>query len=93
MLVRPSPGMLQELLAGEVALLDALLGEALDDLGLGGDAGVVGSRHPAGVLSLHSGAAYKDILNGFVEHVSHVEHTRHVGRRDDHRIRLSPVRL
>ena len=90
-LVGPVPGMAEKLLTGEVALLDALLGQSCDDLGLRGDARMVRARHPAGVLSLHARAAHEDILNGVVEHVAHVEHTRHVGRRDDHRVGLSPV--
>ena len=54
---------------------------------------MVGTRHPASVLALHAGAAYKDILNGLVEHVSHVEYTRHIGWRNNHRIRLAPIWL
>ena len=35
--------------------------------------------------------AHEDILYGFVEHVPHVEHARHVGRRNDHGERLAAV--
>ena len=90
-LLRPCPGMLEELLAGEVGLLDALLSQAVHHLRFGGDGGVVGAGHPAGVLAFHAGAAHEDVLDGFVEHVAHVEHTRHVGGRDYHGIRSTPV--
>ena len=52
---------------------------------------MVGTRHPTSVLAVHTGAAYEDVLNGFVEHMPHVEHTRHVGGRDDYRIRFASV--
>ena len=87
----PVPGIFQELLAGEVALPYALLGEAVNHLGLGGDAGVVGAGHPAGVLAVDACLAHKYILNGIVEHVTHVQHTRHVWRRNDYGVRLAPV--
>ena len=85
-LLLPFPGVLQEVFAREGALVDAALGEHLDHFGLGGDGGVVGAGHPAGVLALHAGAADEDVLDGVVEHVAHVEHARDVGRRDDHRV-------
>ena len=81
--VGPVPGMLKKLLAGEVALLDALFGQFFHHLGLGGNRGVVGAGHPACVFALHTGTAHQDVLNGVVKHVSHVEHTRHVGRRNN----------
>ena len=90
-LVRPVPGMAQELLACEVAFADALLGQAFDDLGFGGDGGVVRTGHPAGILTLHAGMAHEDVLDGLVEDVPHVEHTGDVGRRDDHGVRFAAV--
>ncbi len=83
MLVGPLPGMLEELLAGEVVLFDALLGEGFHHLSLGGDGGVVGAGDPAGVLALHAGTADYDVLDGVVEHVAHVQHAGDIGRRDD----------
>ena len=91
MLVGPVPSMLKELFASEVALLYALFCKTVHHLSLSSDRGVVGAGHPTSVLSLHTCAAHEDILNRIVEHVAHVEHTRHVGRRDDHRVGLSPV--
>ena len=92
-LLGPRPCVLEELLAGEVGLLDALLGQAVDDLSLRGDAGMVGARYPAGILALHTSVANEDVLYGLVQHVAHVEHARHVGRRNDHGIRLAAVGL
>ena len=85
--------MLEELLAGKVAFLDALLGEAVHHLSLSSDRGVVGARHPACVLALHTCAAHEDVLDGVVEHVAHVEHTSHVWWRDYYRVGLASVGL
>ena len=93
MLVGPLPSMLEELLTGEVALLDALFGELLHHLGFGSDRGMVGTRHPASILAQHTCTAHENVLDGIVEHVSHVEHTRHVGWGDDHCIGLAAVGL
>ena len=73
MFVSPFPGMLQELVAGKVCLLDALCGKFVHHLGLGSNGCMVGSRHPAGILAFHAGTAYQNILNGIIKHVSHVE--------------------
>ena len=90
-LLCPIPGVLEELFAGQVTLLDALGSQLVDHLSFGGDAGMVGSRHPAGVLALHAGTTHQDVLDGIVEHVPHVEHTRDVGRRDDDGIGLTSI--
>ena len=83
--------MLKELFTGEVVFLDTLTGEFLHHLGLRGDGGMVGARYPQGVLTLHTGTTHQDVLDGVVEHVSHVEHTRHIGRGDDYRIGFTSV--
>ena len=85
-LLLPFPGMFHELLAGQGGLVDALLLQLGHHLGLGGDGRMVGTRHPAGVLALHAGTADEHVLYRIVEHVSHVQHTCHIGRRDDHSI-------
>ncbi len=85
--------MFQELLTREVGLLNALLGQLVHHLCLCGNAGMVGAGHPACVLTLHAGAANKNILNGVIEHVPHVEHTRYVGRRYHYGVRLTPIGL
>ena len=88
----PIPRVLEEGVAAEVGLLDALVAELADHLGFRGDGGVVGSRHPAGVLALHPRAADKDILDGVVQHVAHVEHAGDVGRGNHHGVGLPVVR-
>ena len=88
----PVPGVLEKGVAAEVGLLDALVAEFADHLGLRGDGGVVGSRHPAGVLALHPRAAHEHVLDGVVQHVAHVQHACHVGRGDDHGVGLTVVR-
>ena len=92
-LVGPCPRVFQKLLARDVALVNPLLFQALDDLRLGGDGGMVGAGHPAGVLPLQARAAHKDVLYRLVEHMPHVKHARYIGGRDNHRERFTPVRL
>ena len=92
-LMGPLPSVLEELLTGEVVLLDALLGEQLHHLGFGSDRGVVGSGHPAGVLTLHTGTAHQHILDSVVEHVSHMQHAGDVGWRNDYRVGHTVVRF
>ncbi len=84
MMTGPVPGMLEKLLTGEVGLLYALRRELGNHLCLGGDRGMVGAGHPARVLALHSRTAYEDVLDGLVEHMSHMQHTGHIGGRDDY---------
>ena len=90
-LMRPVPSMLEELVAREVTLADALLGKALHHLGLGSDGCVVGTGYPQGVLALHARAADEDVLDGVVQHVTHVQHARHIGGRNHDAIRLTLV--
>ena len=92
-LVGPLPSVLEELIARQVVLLDALSGQLLHHLCFGSDGGVVGARHPAGVLAFHAGATHEDVLYGVVQHVTHVQHARHVGRRNHDRVGLTAVGL
>ena len=92
-LLGPCPGMLQELLTGQVSLLDSLCGQTVHHLGLSGNRSVVGTRHPAGILAFHAGAAHQNILNGIVQNVSHVQHTGYVWRWDYHGIWLAAIGL
>jgi len=50
---------------------------------LGGDAGVVGARHPEGVKAVHPFVADQDVLQGVVEGMAHVQHPGDVGGRND----------
>ena len=90
-LVGPVPGMFEELLAGQVGFIDALLLEAFDDFGLRCDRSMVGAGHPASVLAFEACTTYKDILDGLVQHVSHVQHACYVRRRDHDRERITAV--
>ena len=60
----------------------------LDDR-LGGDAGVVGARHPERVEALHPLLADEDVLQRVVQGMAQVQGAGDVGRRDDDRVRLA----
>ena len=92
-LVGPVPSMLKELLASKVALLDALLGEAVYHLSLSSDRSVVGARYPTSVLSLHTCTTHENVLYSIVEHVAHVQHASHVRRRYNDSVGLTSVGL
>ena len=83
-LVRPVPAGVQELLAPDLQAGDALALELLVDLGLRGDAGVVGAHDPAGGAATHAVVADEGVLDGVVHRVAHVQDARDVGRRDDY---------
>ena len=91
--VCPLPSVLQKFLAREVCFLDALFCQTGYDFSFRGDGGVVSSRHPAGVLTLHSRAAHENILNRFVQHMPHVQYACDVGGRDYDCIGFSSVRV
>ena len=84
--------MFEELLTGEVALVDALLFEAFDDLSFGSDTSVVSTWCPTSVLALEACATNKNILDGVVEYVSHVQHVCHVWWRINYGVCLTSVR-
>ena len=52
---------------------------------------MVGAGHPERVFTHHAGAAHKNILNGVVEHVAHVEDAGHVWRRNHDGVRLAGI--
>ena len=81
--VLPVPGALQKAVPAHHLLGQALLGHGLDDLGLGGDGGVVGAGHPEGGVALHPLVADEDILHGVVHRVAHVQLPGDVGGRHD----------
>src|SRR6185312_11722105 len=39
--------------------------------------------HPAGIVASHSGVADKNILDSFIEGVTHMQHARDIGGRDN----------
>ena len=76
--------MLQEFLAGEVGFLYSLSSELGHNFCFGGDGRVVGTRYPERIFAVHSGATDKNVLNGVVEHVTHVKDSGDVwGRNHD----------
>lgn len=91
MLLFPFPGMFEELLAGEVALAYTLGGKFCHHLCLSGYGGVVGAGHPEGVFAQQTCATYEDILDGVVEHVTHVEYAGHVWRGYYYGVRLARI--
>mgnify|MGYP003294974937 CR=1 FL=1 len=84
----PLPGTLQEAVTAQHLLGQALLGHCLDDLGLGGDGGVVGAGEPQSAVALHPLGADQDVLHGVVHGVAHVELTGDIGGRHDDGIGL-----
>ena len=90
-LVGPVPSMFEEFLASDVVFLDALLSQFVHHFSFGGDGGVVGAWHPAGVFAKQAGATNQHVLDGVVEHVSHVQHTCYVGWRYHHSVWFATV--
>ena len=91
MFVRPFPSVFQEFITSKIRFLDTLCGKFVHNLGFGGNGSVVRTRNPAGVLAFHTCATYKNILNGIIKHVSHVEHTGDVRGRNDDGVRLTTI--
>ena len=56
---------------------------------LRGDAGMVGARQPERFIPGHTAPADEHVLHGVVEAMPHVQHRRHVGRRDHDHERLA----
>ena len=81
-LVRPVPAGVEELLATDLQAGDALLFKLLVDLGLRGDAGVVGAQDPAGRAAAHARHADDGVLDGIVGGVAHMKDAGDVGRRN-----------
>jgi len=92
-LLLPLPGILEELLAGEVFLADAHTFELGHDLALCRDGSVVGAGDPAGVLAVHTRLADEDVVEGIVEHVAHMKDAGDVRRRYHDGIRFPSVRF
>ena len=79
----PLPDLVDEGLSPQVVPGDALCRQGLFHHVLGGDAGMVGSRHPQRVEPVHPLVADHDILQGVVQGMPHVENPGDVRRRDD----------
>ena len=92
-LIRPSPRMLQKLLTGEVTLLDALFRQTVHHLRLRRNRRMVRSRHPTCVLAVNARLPNQDVLNRVVQHVPHVENTRHVRWWNHNCVWFTPIRF
>ena len=71
----PLPCTLQEALSAQVLLGQTFLLHRVDNLCLGCDGSVVGTRQPEGFIALHPAETNQDILQGLVECVAHVQLT------------------
>ena len=79
----PLPDLFNERLAAHVgAGWQALFGQHLFDLQLGGDTGVVLSGLPQGVMAAHPVPAHQHILQGVVKGMTDVQRAGDIGRRD-----------
>ena len=82
-LVLPLLDKLDELRAGEVRTLLALLQEPFLDHGLCGDTGVIGAGHPESVSSAHPVEPDQNVLQRVVEGVAEVQGGGNVRRGND----------
>ena len=80
-LVLPGPGALQEAVAAQHLLGQALFLHLGHNLGLGGDGSMVGAGHPQSGVALHALVADQDVLPGLVHGMTHVQLASHVRRR------------
>ena len=89
-LVLPDPDSVDELFAAQVMpALFFFLQQPLFDDGLRGDTGMVGARHPQGVVPLHPLEANEDVLQRVVQRVPQVQGPGNVRWRNDNRVRLA----
>ena len=73
---RHSQAFFQEAFAAEVVLVDALFLQLRNDLHFGCNAGVIRAGLPQSFKALHTLPADKNILQGVVECVSHMQAVR-----------------
>ena len=73
----------QKALPAQVFLREAFLRHGRHDLHLCGNAGVVGSRLPKRVISLHPPPPDQNVLEGIVQRMAHVQLSRNI-RRGNH---------
>ena len=83
--------MLQKLATAQIGFLNTLCGQLIHYLGFGSNRGMVGSRHPASILTFHTCTTNKNILNGIIKHMSHVQHTGDVRGRNDDGVRFTSI--
>ena len=87
-LVLPVPDLLNELFPAQIVTGNPLLAQPGFYLRLGGNSGVVHSRNPQNVVTLHPLLTDNNILQGRVPGVAQVKFPGNVRRRDHDRIRV-----
>ncbi len=90
-ILAPIPAGVDELLAPDLQAGNALFSELLVYLGLGGDAGMVGTKDPTGLVALHAGMADAGVLDGVVQGMAHVQHAGNVRGRDNDGVGIGAV--
>ena len=93
MLFLPFPGVLEELFARKVFFLYAFRFQLGHHLVFSGYRSMVGARHPACVLSVHSGLSDQDIVQSVVQDMAHVQYACDIRRRNDYGIGFPCIRL
>ena len=79
-LLFPGPGVFQEFFSADFILVDSLFFQFFNDLYLCGNGGVIRSRLPERLISLHPFETDQDILHGIVQRMAHMQLTRYVWR-------------
>ena len=80
--VLPSPDFVQELFTTQIEPGQTLVPQLFFHLNLGCNARMVIAGHPQCLIALHSLVTNQNILNRFVERMTQMELTRHVGGRN-----------
>ena len=81
-LVSNFPGSLSKSLASKVIAVFALFFKLLFNNILSGNSGMVGSRNPKSIITLHSMITNNNVLQGIIKTVSHMQNTCNVRRRN-----------
>ena len=81
-LLLPCPGTFQKSFSADVLFFDTLFPHGFHDLGFGRNGSVVGTRQPQGTVAGHPLPANQNILQSFVQCMTHVQLSGDVRRRD-----------
>lgn len=52
---------------------------------------MVGTGNPKGIFAEHTRPAHEYILDSIVEHMPHMQHACHIGRRDDYSVGFTGI--
>ena len=90
----PLPGPFQKPFPSQVLFINAFLFQFFDNLHLCSDGGMICSRLPKGIISLHPFKADKDILHRIIQRMPHMKLPCDIWRRNHNRERFfAPVHL